>query len=73
VFLSSTKSYVTVIQSIGRVLRLHDSKTKAIVWDLVDDFSKGRKTENYALKHFWQRLNFYEFQQFEVIEKEVQL
>jgi superfamily II DNA or RNA helicase len=73
VFLSSTKGYVTVIQSIGRVLRLHDSKKKAVIWDLVDDFSSKRKTENYALKHFWERLSFYEFQQFDIIETEVQL
>ena len=73
VFLSSSKSYTQVIQSIGRVLRLHSSKTKALVFDLVDDFSQGRKTENYALRHFWYRLSFYEMQGFECIEKEVQL
>jgi superfamily II DNA or RNA helicase len=72
VFLSSTKSQITVIQSIGRVLRLHDAKHRAIVYDLVDDFTNHgkRKTENYALKHFWQRLSYYEFQQLQVYEKE---
>jgi superfamily II DNA or RNA helicase len=73
VFLASTKSYITVVQSIGRVLRLHESKTKAIVWDLVDNFSDNRKTENYTLRHFWARLGFYRFQELQVIEKEVQL
>lgn len=74
VFLSSSKSYTQVIQSIGRVLRLHSSKTRALVFDLVDDFTQGkRQTENYALKHFWYRLSFYEMQGFECIEKEVHL
>lgn len=74
VFLSSTKSYVKVIQAIGRVLRLHNSKLKAYVYDIVDDLTGGkRKTENYALKHFWQRNTFYENENFPVIEKEVKL
>ena len=73
VFLSSNKSYTQVIQSIGRVLRLHESKNKALVFDLVDDYTQGRKTENYALKHFYQRSKYYENQGFNIIEKEVTL
>ena len=73
IFLSSSKSFTQVIQSIGRVLRLHDSKSKALIWDLVDVHSEHRKEENYALKHFWHRLSFYEMQEFDVIEKEVNL
>ena len=73
VFLSSTKSNTTIIQSVGRVLRLHGSKTKAIIWDLVDNFSDHRQTENHSLKHFWHRLGFYEFQQFEIHERNINL
>ena len=73
VFLSSNKSYTQVIQSIGRVLRLHESKKKALVFDLVDDYTQGRKTENYALRHFYQRLKFYENQGFDMAEKEITL
>ena len=73
VFLASTKSYTTVIQSIGRVLRLHETKNKAVVWDLIDNFSDHRKSENYALQHFYQRLQFYEYQDFEIHEKEINL
>ncbi len=73
VFLSSTKSQITVIQSIGRVLRLHDAKSRAIVYDLIDDFSSHRKTENFALRHFWMRLSYYEMQDLDVLEKEVDL
>ena len=70
IFLSAGKSYTQIIQSIGRVLRLHDAKSKAVIWDIVDNFSDNRKTENHALKHFWARLGYYEFQGFEVHEKE---
>ncbi len=73
VLLSSTKSYVTVVQSIGRVMRLHESKNKSIVYDLVDDFTNQgqRKTENYSLRHFWDRLSFYEEQGLSIIEKSI--
>ena len=75
IFLSSTKSYVTTIQSIGRVMRLHESKSNSIVFDLIDDFTNHgkRKTENYSLKHFWERLSFYESQELNIIEKEINL
>jgi len=73
VFLAPNKSYTDAIQAIGRVLRLHKSKTKALVFDLVDDFTVGRKTENYALTHFYERLTYYEYQQFDIIEKEIML
>lgn len=74
VFLSSTKSYVKVIQAIGRVLRKHNTKLHAYVFDIVDDLTGGkRKTENYALKHFWTRNVFYQNEHFPIIEKEVSL
>ena len=73
VFLSGTKSYVKVIQAIGRVLRLHQTKLKAYVYDIVDDLTGSRKTENYALKHFDNRLSFYQNEQFPIIEREVTL
>ena len=73
VFLSSNKSYTQIIQSIGRVLRLHDSKNKAIVWDLVDNFSSHRKTENFALRHFWFREGYYSYQKLPLEEKEINI
>ncbi len=74
VFLSSTKSYVKVIQAIGRVLRLHNLKLRAYVFDIVDDLTgHKRKTENYALKHFYSRLVYYENEMFPILEKEVTL
>ena len=74
VFLSGTKSYVKVIQAIGRVLRKHKNKNKAYVFDLVDDLTGGtRDTENYSLKHFWYRMTFYQNEQFPIVEKEIKL
>ena len=75
VFLSSSKSFIKIIQSIGRVLRLHQSKQKAFVFDLVDDLSgdSERETENYSLKHFWYRLAYYESEGFEIKELEYDL
>lgn len=39
-FLSPVKSKIRLLQSIGRALRLHDRKEKAIIWDLIDDQNK---------------------------------
>ena len=38
VLASPLKSYTTVTQSIGRLMRLHKSKTEANIYDLVDNF-----------------------------------
>ncbi len=76
VYLSSSKSYTQTLQSIGRVLRLHEDKGNNVyVYDLIDDFTNHgkRKTENYSLRHFFQRNVYYESEGFKVIEKEIQL
>jgi superfamily II DNA or RNA helicase len=39
---SPLKSYTTVTQSIGRLMRLHESKTEANVYDLIDDFGNRK-------------------------------
>ncbi len=73
VYISSNKSYIQVIQSIGRILRLHKSKEKAYLYDIVDVMNGRRKDDNYLLKHFWERESFYNSEQFNIIEKEVTL
>ncbi len=73
VYLQSNKSYTATLQSIGRVLRLHDSKPKAFVFDLVDVMSGTRKDDNYLLRHFWERSNYYHQEDFNIIEKEIYL
>jgi superfamily II DNA or RNA helicase len=57
-FASSGKSRIRNLQSIGRSLRLHESKEVATLYDLVDDLSRG-KSKNFALKHFMERIDTY--------------
>lgn len=62
IFAAPTKSFITTIQGIGRILRVSKLKTKATLIDVVDDFSFKKKTaihQNYALKHFAERFNIY--------------
>lgn len=73
VYLSSNKSFTDTLQSIGRVLRLHETKTRAYVFDLVDCMSGDRKDENYLQQHFWERNNYYQQEGFNILEKEVYL
>ena len=44
IFASSIKSYETIIQSIGRALRTHNSKSEAKIFDLVDDICIEKRT-----------------------------
>ena len=54
------KSLIAVLQSIGRGLRKHSEKTHLNVKDFVDDFRvKGKKKENFLLKHAAERLQIY--------------
>ena len=58
VFATSSKSKVRNLQSIGRVLRIGNGKTKATLIDIVDDLQwKSRK--NFGVKHFMERVNLY--------------
>lgn len=55
IFASPTKSYVRLIQSIGRSLRISKTKHEAMIFDLVDDLSSKTKRgvyENYSVRHF---------------------
>lgn len=39
VFASPLKSYITITQSLGRLIRTHESKSEVNVYDIADDFS----------------------------------
>ena len=61
---SSTKSSITLNQSIGRGMRLHKEKDMMRYFDFIDDFStrtkKGKiQNRNSTLKHSYERLNEY--------------
>ena len=56
IFCSSSKSEITLGQSIGRIMRLHDSKAHVKVYDIVDNLTTKRGKKNYFMKHFDERL-----------------
>jgi superfamily II DNA or RNA helicase len=59
IFVDSFKSEQIIIQSIGRSLRLHADKKKAIIFDLVDVFS-SKEMSNILYSHFKERIKFYD-------------
>ena len=64
VFASPSKSRIRVLQSIGRGLRVGDSKDTATLFDISDDFTyKSRR--NFTLTHFMERINIYNEEQFD--------
>jgi len=65
VFASAGKSKIRTLQSIGRGLRTHASKTKITIYDIVDDFRIGKR-ENYAWKHAQLRAELYAQEKFPV-------
>ena len=58
IFADSFKSEQIIIQSIGRALRLHSDKDKAIIFDLVDVYDPNNMS-NILFRHFKEREKFY--------------
>ena len=71
IFASPTKSQVRVLQSIGRVLRRHDTKETATVYDIADQIY--RKKNCYVYSHFQERYKYYIEEDFDVKYFEVDL
>lgn len=73
-FAEFSKSMYEIIQSIGRILRKHKLKLVAKVYDIVDNCSyvtrrgMGSLNENYAVKHYKNRLSYYNAEKFPVLE-----
>lgn len=63
VFCSPSKSRIRVLQSIGRGLRLHDSKEYMTLIDISDDLS-WKSHVNVTYKHFQDRLEIYSLEGF---------
>jgi len=61
---SPSKSKIKVLQSIGRMLRQHEEKTHAVLYDIVDDLSH-KKNKNFVLEHFEERAKIYDSEQFD--------
>jgi superfamily II DNA or RNA helicase len=72
VFTHPGKSRVRTLQSIGRALRRVDDK-EAILYDIVDDLTNGRKARNYSIKHYQDRLAIYKSEKFKVKSYSVEL
>ena len=63
IFASPSKSRIRNLQSIGRVLRKGNNKTKAILYDIGDDIRKGSRN-NYTLNHLIERIKIYNEEKF---------
>ena len=72
IFGCPSKSAITVLQSIGRGLRLHEGKTHMTLWDIIDDL-RYKKSENYAYQHGIERLTIYRKEKFDIAVKELPL
>lgn len=64
IFAINGKSVIRILQSIGRAIRLHEDKEKAQIYDIIDDLTVG-KHQNFAVKHFLERIKIYTEQSFE--------
>jgi len=63
IFASPSKSRIRNLQSIGRILRKGNKKTKATLYDIADDISyKSRR--NYTLNHLIERIKVYNEENF---------
>lgn len=63
IFASPSKSRIRNLQSIGRVLRKGNNKTKAMLYDIADDIT-FRSRRNYTLNHLIERLKVYNEEKF---------
>lgn len=74
---NSVKSEFIVRQFIGRGMRRFPGKDKVVIFDIVDDFVFGSKTENkwkrdnYLMKHYKERKKIYQEQGFPLFERKV--
>lgn len=67
---SPTKSRITLLQTIGRGLRLGDDSDKITVWDIVDDLTI-RSHKNFSYQHFYDRVKVYNEEKFNYSIKEI--
>ena len=65
---SSTKSYERLIQSLGRTIRTHSSKSKVRIFDLIDDI-RSKRRDNKLFKHFLERIEMYRDEGHPIYEK----
>jgi superfamily II DNA or RNA helicase len=59
VFAYSSKAKIKILQSIGRLMRMHDSKDVAKIIDISDDLSLNPEHHNISMNHLNERIKFY--------------
>ncbi len=64
IFASPTKSRIRNLQSIGRGLRVSDTKSTCNLYDIGDDLS-WKKSKNYTLNHLIERVKIYSEESFD--------
>ena len=72
VFSSPSKSRIRVLQSIGRGLRVGDNKDTATLFDISDDFTY-KSRQNFTLRHFMERINIYNEEEFDYEIKKISI
>jgi len=72
VFASPSKSKIRNLQSIGRGLRRGENKESAVLYDIVDDL-KHKSHTNFALRHFFERINIYNEEKFDFKINEIRM
>jgi type I site-specific restriction endonuclease len=63
IFASPTKSRVRTMQSIGRGLRISDTKDSVTLFDIADNLSTNNK-KNFTLNHLIERVKMYNSEEF---------
>jgi superfamily II DNA or RNA helicase len=56
IFAAGGKSFIRIVQSIGRGLRLHEEKLRLVIFDLYDNFK-------FSTEHVEERKKFYDEEQ----------
>lgn len=68
----SSKSAIRIIQSLGRLLRLHETKDVANIYDVSDDLTFAGRT-NHTMKHAAERYGIYRSEGHPITMKEYQV
>ena len=63
-FASPSKSRIRVLQSVGRGLRKGNTKSSVVVYDIADDLTY-KSRQNFTLRHFMERINIYNEEEFD--------
>jgi len=73
-FAHPSKSRITTLQAIGRVLRTAKNKISACLYDIADDLKpKNKGRMNFTMRHFIERLKIYKSERFHYDLDEVEL